>query len=103
MYVSLTDILLLTSIVQSLALAFFLLLPANVAVVSNQLLAATLISFAAGLAEFFLYGAGIAVRYPSLAYLGTLFGLLQAGTLYLYARSPKATGMTPSQYRAAHA
>lgn len=87
MYVSLTDILLLTSIVQSLALAFFLLLPANVGVVSNQLLAATLISFAAGLAEFFLYGAGIAVRYPSLAYLGTLFGLLQAGTLYLYARS----------------
>lgn len=87
MHVSLTDILLITSIVQSLALATFLLLPENIRVVSNQLLAVTLISFAAGLGEFFLYGAGLAVQYPSLAYLGTLVGLLQAGTLYLYARS----------------
>lgn len=87
MYVSLTDILLLTSIVQSLALAVFLLLPENIRLVSNQLLAATLVSFAAGLTDFFLYGAGLAVKYPALAYVGTLVGLLQAGTLYLYARS----------------
>lgn len=87
MYVTLTDILLITSIVQSLALAVFLLLPGNARIISNQLLAATMVSFAAGLAEFLLYGTGLALEYPSLAYIGTLVGLLQAGTLYLYARS----------------
>jgi AraC-like DNA-binding protein len=87
MYLNITDILLITSIIQSLALAVFLLLPANVGLVSNRLLSATVIFFAAGLMEIFLYGTGLALRYPDLAYLGTLIGLLQAGTLYLYARS----------------
>lgn len=87
MQMTLVEILLATSIVQSLALALFLLLPANVRLTSNQLLAATVISFAAWLGEFFLYGTGLALRHPNLAYLGTLVGLLQAGGLYLYARS----------------
>jgi AraC-like DNA-binding protein len=86
-YLTLTDILLITSVIQSLALAVFLLLPANIGLVSNRLLAATVISFAAGLTEIFLYGTGLALQHPNLAYLGTLIGLLQAGTLYLYARS----------------
>lgn len=87
MYLTVIDILLATSIVQSLALAVFLVLPANIRLVSNQLLAATVISFAAGLTEIFLYGTGLAVKHPNLAYLGTLVGLLQAGTLFLYAKS----------------
>jgi AraC-like DNA-binding protein len=87
MHLNITDILLLTSIIQSLALAVFLLLPANVGLVSNRLLLATVIFFAAGLTEIFLYGTGLALRYPNVAYLGTLIGLLQAGTLYLYAKS----------------
>ncbi|WP_404367500.1 DUF6448 family protein [Marinobacter sp.] len=78
-------LLLLTSIIQSLSLAVFLLLPFNVRLVSNRLLVATLVSFAAWLGEIFLYGSGLALEYPDIACLGTLLGLLQAGTLYLYA------------------
>lgn len=84
---SLIDILLVTSIIQSLALAGFLALPENVRAVSNQLLIVTLISFAGGLVEILFYGTGLTMRHPSLAYLGTLLGLLQAGTLYLYAKA----------------
>jgi hypothetical protein len=87
MYLTLTDIVLLTSIIQSLALAVFLLLPSNSGLISNRLLVATLVFFAAGLGEIFLYGSGLALQYPNFAYLGTLIGLLQAGTLYLYAQS----------------
>jgi len=87
MQVTLVDMLLATSVVQSLALAAFLLLPANIRLTSNQLLAATVMSFAAWLGEIFLYGTGLALEHPNLAYLGTLVGLLQAGGLYLYARS----------------
>lgn len=87
MQVTFVDILLATSIVQSLALAAFLLLPANIRLTSNQLLAAAAISLAAWLGEIFLYGTGLALVHPNLAYLGTLVGLLQAGGLYLYARS----------------
>ena len=87
MYLTFIDILLATSIVQSLALAAFLLLPANIGLLSNRLLLVTVISFAAGLSEIFLYGSGLAVKHPNLAYLGTLLGLLQAGTLFLYAKS----------------
>lgn len=87
MYLTFIDILLVTSIVQSLALAVFLLLPANIGLLSNRLLLVTVICFAAGLAEIFLYGSGLAVKHPNLAYLGTLLGLLQAGTLFLYAKS----------------
>jgi len=87
MYLTLIDILLITGIVQSLALSAFLLLPDTFSLVSNRLLAASLLTFAAGLGEVFLYGTGLALRHPNLAYLGTLVGLLQAGLLYLYARS----------------
>ena len=87
MYLTFIDILLATSIVQSLALAVFLLLPANIGLLSNRLLLVTVICFAAGLTEIFLYGSGLAVKHPNLAYLGTLLGLLQAGTLFLYAKS----------------
>ncbi|WP_346796923.1 AraC family transcriptional regulator [Halomonas sp. Bachu 37] len=87
MYLTLTDLVLLTSIIQSLSLAFFLLLPFNIRLVSNRLLVATLVFFAAGLGEIFLYGSGLALEHPNFAYLGTLIGLLQAGTLYLYAQS----------------
>ena len=87
MYLSIADVLLITSIVQSLALAVFLLLPANVGLLSNRLLLATVICFAAWLTEIFLYGTGLALKYPSLAYMGTLLALLQTGTLLLYARS----------------
>ena len=87
MYLTLTDIVLLTSIIQSLALAVFLLLPSNIGLISNRLLVATLVFFAAGLGEIFLYGSGLAFQHPNFAYLGTLIGLLQAGTLYLYAQS----------------
>lgn len=48
MYLTLTDIVLLTSIIQSLALAVFLLLPSNSGLISNRLLVATLVFFAAG-------------------------------------------------------
>ncbi|MCR8915706.1 helix-turn-helix domain-containing protein [Marinobacter panjinensis] len=87
MYLTLTDLVLLTSIIQSLSLAIFLLLPSNVGLVSNRLLVATLVFFAAGLGEIFLYSSGLALEHPNFAYLGTLIGLLQAGTLYLYAQS----------------
>lgn len=81
------DVLLATAILQSLALAAFLLLPENIRVTSNQLLVATLVSFAFGLGEILAYGTGLTMRHPGLAYVGTLVGLLQAGTLYLYAHS----------------
>ncbi|MGL1835089.1 helix-turn-helix domain-containing protein [Rhodocyclaceae bacterium SMB388] len=87
MYLSIADILLITSIVQSLALAVFLLLPANIGLLSNRLLLVTVICFAAWLTEIFLYGTGLALKHPNLAYIGTLVALLQAGTLLLYARS----------------
>ncbi len=87
MQFSLIDILLVTSIIQALALAAFLLLPENIRVTSNRLLVVTLISFAGGLTEILFYGTGLTLRHPGLAYLGTLLGLLQAGTLYLYAKS----------------
>jgi|TARA_Y100000589_G_scaffold208596_1_gene196737 hypothetical protein len=86
-YLTLNDLILLTSIIQALSLATFLLLPSNIRLVSNQLLVATLIFFAAGLGEIFLYSSGLALEHPNLAYLGTLIGLLQAGTLFLYARA----------------
>lgn len=53
MYLTLTDLILLTSIIQALSLATFLLLPPNNRLVSNQLLVATLVFFAAGLGEIF--------------------------------------------------
>jgi AraC-like DNA-binding protein len=87
MQFSLIDILLVTSIIQALALAAFLLLPENIRTTSNRLLVVTLISFAAGLTEILFYGTGFTLRHPGLAYLGTLLGLLQAGTLYLYAKA----------------
>jgi AraC-like DNA-binding protein len=87
MYLTLTDVVLLTSIIQALSLACYLLLPSNIRLQSNRLLVATLVFFAAGLGEIFLYGTGLALEHPSLAYLGTLVGLLQAGTLYLYAQA----------------
>lgn len=87
MYLTLTDLILLTSIIQALSLATFLLLPPNNRLVSNQLLVATLVFFAAGLGEIFLYSSGLALAHPNLAYLGTLIGLLQAGTLFLYAQA----------------
>lgn len=87
MYLTLVDVLLITSVVQALALAVFLLLPANFKLISNRLLLATVLFFTAGLVEIFLYGTGLALKHPNLAYLGTLLGLLQAGTLLLYARS----------------
>jgi len=87
MYLTLVDLLLATSILQSLVLAAFLLLPGAFRLVSNRLLAASFLTFAAGLGEFFLYSTGLALRYPNLAYLGTLIGLLQASLIYLYAKS----------------
>ncbi|MCE9662736.1 helix-turn-helix domain-containing protein [Halomonas sp. M5N1S17] len=87
MYLSLADILLLTSILQSLVLAGFLLMPDNMRLLSNRLLLATVLAFAAGLAEVFLYSTGLAQRFLNLAYLGTLIGLLQAGLLFLYAKA----------------
>lgn len=87
MYLSIADVLLVTSIIQSLALAAFLLFPSNFSLVSNRLLFVTVVCFAGWLFEIFLYGTGLALKHPSLAYLGTLVALLQAGTLFLYAKS----------------
>lgn len=87
MYLTLVDLLLATSIIQSLGLAVFLLLPETFRLISNRLLAASVLTFAAGLGEFFLYSTGLALEHPNLAYLGTLVGLLQAGLLYIYAQS----------------
>ena len=87
MYLTLVDLLLATSIVQSLGLVIFLMLPETLRLVSNRLLAASVVAFAAGLGELFLYSTGLALQYPNLAYLGTLVGLLQAGLLYLYAQA----------------
>ena len=87
MYLSIADVLLVTSIIQSLALAAFLLFPSNVSLVSNRLLFVTVVCFAGWLFEIFLYGTGLALKHPGLAYLGTLVALLQAGTLFLYAKS----------------
>ena len=72
MYLTLVDLLLATSIVQSLSLAAFLLLPGTFRLISNRLLAASVLTFAAGLGEFFLYSTGLALQHPNLAYLGTL-------------------------------
>lgn len=87
MYLTLIDLLLATTIVQSLGLATFLLLPGTFRLISNRLLAASVLTFAAGLGEFFLYATGLARQHLNLAYLGTLVGLLQASLLYLYAQS----------------
>ncbi|RTR06326.1 helix-turn-helix domain-containing protein [Halomonas nitroreducens] len=87
MYLTLADILLATSILQSLVLAAFLLLPETFRLTSNRLLAAGVLTFAAGLGEVFLYSTGLALEHPNLAYVGTLIGLLQASLLYLYAKS----------------
>lgn len=87
MFLTLADILLATSILQSLALAAFLLLPETFRLVSNRLLAASVLTFAAGLGEVFLYSTELALEHPNLAYVGTLIGLLQASLLYLYAKS----------------
>src|SRR5690554_7709058 len=62
MYLTLVDLVLATSIIQSLGLAVFLLLPETFRLVSNRLLAASLITFAAGLGEFFLYSTGLALE-----------------------------------------
>ncbi|MGC3872113.1 helix-turn-helix domain-containing protein [Halomonas sp. GXIMD04776] len=87
MYLSLVDLLLATTIIQSLGLAVFLLLPETFQLISNRLLAASILTFAAGVSEVFLYSTGLALQHPNLAYLGTLIGLLQASVLYLYAKS----------------
>lgn len=87
MYLTLVDLLLATSIIQSLGLAAFLLLPEMFRLISNRLLAASVLAFAAGLGEVFLYATGLALQHPNLAYLGSLVGLLQASLLYLYAQS----------------
>ena len=87
MHLTLVDLLLATSIIQSLGLAVFLLLPETARSTSNRLLAASVLTFAAGLAEFFLYSTGLALRHPNFAYLGTLAGLMQAALLYLYAQA----------------
>lgn len=87
MYLTLVDLLLATSIIQSLGLAAFLLLPEMFRLISNRLLAASVLAFAAGLGEVFLYSTGLALQHPNLAYLGSLVGLLQASLLYLYAQS----------------
>ena len=87
MYLTLVDLLLATTIIQSLGLAAFLLLPETFRLISNRLLAASVLAFAAGLGEVFLYSTGLALQHPNLAYLGTLIGLLQASLLYLYAQS----------------
>ncbi|MFY0989175.1 helix-turn-helix domain-containing protein [Halomonas sp. C05BenzN] len=87
MYLTLVDLLLATSIIQSLGLAAFLLLPETFRLISNRLLAASVLTFAAGLSEVFLYSTGMALQHPNLAYLGSLVGLLQASLLYLYAQS----------------
>lgn len=87
MYLSIADVLLVTSIIQSLTLAVFLLFPSNFSLVSNRLLFVSVLCFAGWLFEIFLYGTGLALKHPGLAYLGTLVALLQAGTLFLYAKS----------------
>ena len=87
MYLTLVDLLLATSIIQSLGLAAFLLLPETFRLTSNRLLAASVLAFAASLSEVFLYSTGLAIQHPNLAYLGSLIGLLQASLLYLYAQS----------------
>ncbi|SFU51694.1 helix-turn-helix domain-containing protein [Halomonas korlensis] len=87
MYLTLVDLLLATTIIQSLGLAAFLLLPEMFRLTSNRLLAASVLTFAAGLGEVFLYSTGVALQHPNLAYLGTLIGLLQASLLYLYSQS----------------
>ena len=51
MHVTFVDILLATSIVQSVTMAIFLLLPGNASLLSNRLLAITVLSFAAGLSR----------------------------------------------------
>ncbi len=87
MYLTLVDLLLATSIIQSLGLAAFLLLPETFRLISNRLLAVSVLAFAASLSEVFLYSTGLALQHPNLAYLGSLVGLLQASLLYLYAQS----------------
>lgn len=87
MYLSFVELLLAASIIQSLSLAVFLLMPGTARLLSNRLLAASVLTFAAGLFEFLLYSTGLALQHPNLAYLGTLAGMLQASLLYLYAQS----------------
>lgn len=87
MYLTFVELLLAAAIVQSLCLAVFLLTPGPARLLSNRLLAASVLTFAAGLFEFLLYSTGLALQHPNLAFLGMLVGLMQASLLYLYAQS----------------
>ncbi len=87
MYLTLGDVILLFCIIQAVTFSLFLLHKETVRNTSNQLLAIVLFCFAAAYTEVFLYGTGISLQQPGLAYLGTIISLVQPGAFYLYSKS----------------
>ncbi|MFA7269505.1 MAG: helix-turn-helix domain-containing protein [Sterolibacterium sp.] len=87
MQIDVPNFLLAASVTQAVVLSSFLLLPSNIGQTSNKLLVIALLSIAAEYAELFLYGAGVTVRYPNYAYVGTLISVLQPPAIFLYTKS----------------
>ncbi len=87
MQIDVSNFLLAASVTQAVVLSVFLLLPSNIGQMSNRLLVVVLLSIAAEYAEILLYSAGMTVRHPNYAYLGTLLSILQPPAIYLYTKS----------------
>ena len=87
MQIDVSNFLLAASVTQAVVLSVFLVLPSNIGQTSNRLLVVVLLSIAAGYAEIFLYSAGVTVRHPNFAYIGTLLSVLQPPAIYLYTKS----------------
>lgn len=96
------NFLLAASVTQAVVLSSFLLLPSNIRQTSNKLLVVVLLSIAAGYAELFLYGAGITVRHPNYAYVGTLISVLQPSAIYLYTKSLMYRGFQLQPHHSVH-
>ncbi len=87
MQIDVSNFLLAASVTQAVVLSVFLALPSNIGQTSNRLLVVVLLSIAAGYAEILFYSAGMTVRHPNYAYLGTLLSVLQPPAIYLYTKS----------------
>lgn len=102
MQFDLPNFLLAASVSQALMFSAFLLLPSHFGQASNRLLVVVLLSIAAGYAEFFLYGSGLTIGHPNIAYIGTLLSLVQPPAIYLYTRSLMYRGFSVEPRHALH-
>ncbi len=94
MQIDVSNFLLAASVTQAVVLSVFLVLPSNFGQTSNRLLIVVLLSIAAGYAEILFHSAGVTVRHPNYAYLGTLLSILQPPAIYLYTKSLMYRGFT---------